>query len=71
MNGITTIGGEFLVNSYTTSDQSSSKITALIDGSYVIVWRSYLQDGAEGGIYAQRYSASKLLPNSWTDSRVV
>ncbi len=51
----TKVDNEFLVNSYITSYQSRSDVTALLDGGYVITWRSYGQDLHSSGIYAQRY----------------
>jgi len=54
----TRIGSEFQVNTYTASDQDETDITALNDGGFVITWRSYLQDGDNYGVYAQRYDAS-------------
>ncbi len=51
-------GGEFLVNSYTSSDQYLPAITALNGGGFVITWQSYGQEGSGGGIYGQRYDAT-------------
>jgi len=51
------VGGEFLVNTYTTSQQKYPSITALIDGGFVIAWQSYAQDGDIDGIFAQRYDS--------------
>ncbi|UVC10701.1 hypothetical protein IHQ71_09025 [Rhizobium sp. TH2] len=50
-------GTETLVNSYTTSDQSTPSVTALADGGWVVTWWSYGQDGGESGVYQQRYDA--------------
>jgi len=33
-------------------------VATLNDGSYVVAWTSYGQDGSVEGIYAQRFSAS-------------
>ena len=52
------VGSEFLVNSYTTSSQSYPSVSMAADGSFVISWYSYEQDGSEGGVYAQRYDSS-------------
>jgi hypothetical protein len=52
------LGNEFRVNTYTTGDQSTPAIAALIDGSFVVVWQSNIQDGSLNGIYGQRYAAS-------------
>ncbi len=51
-------GAEFRVNTYTTSDQAFPSISMDSDGDFVIAWQSYLQDGSEYGIYAQRFNAS-------------
>ena len=66
-------GGEFLVNSYTTGDQSSPAIAMNSVGDFVIAWASINQDKNDGtGIYAQRYSANgtiqgpEFLVNTYT-----
>ena len=54
------LGGEFLVNSYTTSDQSRSSVSVDPDGDFVVVWES---NGSSGGdtsfqsIQGQRFAA--------------
>jgi hypothetical protein len=48
-------GEEFLVNTTTQSHQSYPSIAGLSGGGFVIVWNSWLQDGA---IYGQSFSAS-------------
>jgi len=53
----TALGTEFLVNKYTTSDQTNSAVSALTGGGFVVTWQSKDQDGAGTGIYAQRYDA--------------
>lgn len=53
----TPIGGEFQVNSYTSSDQNEPAIAALTNGGFIITWKSDGQDGELGGIYAQLYGA--------------
>ena len=53
-----TVGTEFQVNTYTTSDQSRQSITSLSDGGFVIAWQSSGQDGSNYGTYAQRYNSS-------------
>jgi hypothetical protein len=52
------VGTEFRVNTYTTSNQQSSSITALGDGGFVVSWSSNGQDGSSNGIYAQLYDIS-------------
>lgn len=54
-----TFGDEFLVNSYTINSQENSSITALADGGFVVTWESWgAQDGADQGIFAQRFDAN-------------
>ena len=48
---------EFRVNSTTSNQQQDPEVAALADGSYVITWSSYEQDGSNWGVYAQRFSA--------------
>jgi len=54
----TALGGEFQINTYTNDSQSTSSVTGLSDGSFVVTWTSLGQDGAFGGIYGQRYAAN-------------
>jgi hypothetical protein len=51
-------GGEFRVNTYTTSFQTFSAIAMDADGDFVVTWQSYGQDGSNYGIYGQRYNAA-------------
>jgi len=50
-------GSEFRVNTYATSDQIWPTVTSLNNGSFVVVWQSYGQDGSSWGIYGQRYTS--------------
>lgn len=50
------VGGEFRVNTYTTSAQANAATAMDSDGDFVIAWQSYGQDGSGWGIYAQRYN---------------
>ncbi|WP_040476951.1 cadherin-like domain-containing protein [Paramagnetospirillum caucaseum] len=52
-----TLGGEFRVNTYSTNSQWEHQVTALTDGSFVVVWSSLSQDGSGYGVYGQRYSS--------------
>ncbi len=52
------VGSEFQINSYTANHQSSSSVTALTDGSFVVTWDASGQDGSESGVYGQRYTSS-------------
>ncbi|MBI3466515.1 MAG: hypothetical protein HY000_26165 [Planctomycetes bacterium] len=56
-------GSEFLVNTYTTSNQLSTCVAMDADSDFVIVWRS-LQDGDNYGVYAQRFNASGTAQGS-------
>ena len=51
-------GPEFRVNSLTAGDQSSPAVASDPDGNALIVWESFGQDGADLGVFAQRYDAS-------------
>ena len=52
------IGDEFLINTNQANDQLRPAITTLLDGSFVVVWQSALQDGSSYGIYGQHFSAN-------------
>lgn len=66
------LGSEFLVNTYTTNDQSNPSITGMKDGGFVVSWSSNNQDGSGSGIYVQRYDAigmaqgNEFLVNTFT-----
>lgn len=51
-------GSEFQVNTYTTNVQATSSIAALANGEFIVTWESNGQDGADYGIFAQRYNAN-------------
>ena len=53
----TPVGDEFRANTYTSSEQRYSSVTALNDGGFVVTWSSNDQDGSGDGIYGQRYAA--------------
>ena len=53
-NGTPT-GNEFAVNTYSNDYQWFGDLTVLDDGSFVVVWCSWEQDGDDGGIYGQRF----------------
>jgi hypothetical protein len=54
----TALAAEFQVNSYTSSYQSDPSLAAGADGSFVVAWRSYTQDGSADGVFAQRFGSS-------------
>jgi phosphoheptose isomerase len=66
------VGGEIQVNTYTTSAQRFPTVALESDGDFVIAWASYGQDGAQNGVFAQRFSAfgqrlaSEFQVNSFT-----
>jgi hypothetical protein len=51
-------GGEFRVNSYTTSSQRYPAIASDIAGNFVVAWQSSGQDGSGYGVFAQRYAGT-------------
>ena len=52
------IGGEFRVNSYTTSSQGAPAVAVGDADYFVVVWASLGQDGSDSGIFGQRFSIS-------------
>jgi Ca2+-binding RTX toxin-like protein len=54
-------GSEFQVNTYVTGVQARPVIATLANGGFVVAWQSDQQDGALGGVYAQRYTAQGTL----------
>ncbi|UCH49647.1 MAG: DUF4347 domain-containing protein, partial [Betaproteobacteria bacterium] len=50
------LGAEFLVNTYTSSDQLTPSVAMDAGGDFVVTWQSNLQDGSGFGIYAQRFA---------------
>jgi hypothetical protein len=66
------LGPEFQVNSYTTYSQRRPAVASHDDGSFVVAWRSYSQDGSDQGIFAQRFGAvgvptgSEFRANTYT-----
>ena len=52
------LGGEFQVNTYTTSHQGAPSVAADPNGDFVVTWRSFDgRDGSGAGIFGQRYLA--------------
>jgi len=70
------VGGQFQVNSYTTSYQWAPSVAANAQGDFVVVWESYGSSGTDLGysIQAQRHDAegmavgSQFQVNSYTTS---
>ena len=53
------LGSEFRVNTYTTLIQSGPSVVSTGSGDFVVVWQSgFGQDGAEYGVFGQRYASS-------------
>jgi len=52
------LGGEFRVNTYTSSVQRYPSVASDPSGDFVVVWRGAFQDGDSGGIVGQRYASS-------------
>lgn len=67
-------GGEFKVNTYTTSDQRLPSVAMDSTGNFVIAWQSFGQDGDQDGIYAKRFNnagavqGSEFKVNTYTTS---
>jgi hypothetical protein len=50
-------GEEFQVNTYTKSNQYDPAIAMDEKGNFVITWASWLQDGSDWGVFAQRFNS--------------
>jgi hypothetical protein len=70
-------GGEFLVNTYITSDQYGPAIATVSQGRFVVVWTSKGQDGSDPGVFGQRYTAAgtrlgaEFRVNTYTTNRQI
>lgn len=51
-------GVEFQVNSFATNAQAAASAAMGPNGDFVIVWRSYLQDGYQLGVFSKRFSSA-------------
>jgi len=51
------VGGDFRVNSHTTSYQHFSSVGVDAAGRLVVAWESAFQDGSERGVFGQRFEA--------------
>lgn len=63
-NSPTAVTSEFQVNTTTAAGQQEPDVAMAADGSFIIVWTSYNQDGDAYGIYGQRYNASGVAQGS-------
>ena len=57
-------GGEFSVNTYTTSVQLDARVASDANGNFVVVWGSNQQDGSSLGVFAQRFDATGATQGS-------
>jgi hypothetical protein len=51
------LGAEFQVSSYATGSQEYPVVAADRNGSFLVAWQSWGQDGDQDGVFAQRYDA--------------
>ncbi|UCF64077.1 MAG: T9SS type A sorting domain-containing protein [bacterium] len=51
-------GSNFLVNTTRTHTQTRPQVAIQSDGSFVVVWDSWNQDGSDRGVYGQRFDAN-------------
>lgn len=51
------LSGEIPVNTWTIDYQWYADVETFSDGGFAVVWCSWEQDGADGGIYMQRFNA--------------
>jgi S-layer homology domain len=54
------VGGEFLVNTFTTGRQYNPRIGQAADGRFVVAWTSDIIDGDRSGIVARRFDTSGI-----------
>ncbi|WP_109830830.1 putative Ig domain-containing protein [Reichenbachiella versicolor] len=57
-NGVAQKSDDILVNTETSSNQRHPSVGMDSDGDFVVTWQSYLQDGSDYGVYAQRFQLS-------------
>ncbi len=66
------VGNDFLVNTFTTGTQTNPDVAIDNNGSFVITWDSWYQDGSNKGVYAQMFDnngnkiGNEFLVNSTT-----
>jgi hypothetical protein len=53
-NGVASTN-EFLVNTVTLNSQTKPSADIFSDGSFIIVWESWFEDGSDRGIFAQKF----------------
>lgn len=52
------LGTEFQVNLYTPGDQTLPRVTANTDGSFIVAWSSFAEDGNVQGVFGRRYDST-------------
>jgi hypothetical protein len=52
------LGPELQVNVTTQASQNAGRVSVAADGTFVVVWNSYGQDGSGLGVFGRRFSAS-------------
>jgi hypothetical protein len=52
------VGGEFQINTFTTSQQRYPSVAIDVSGNTFIAWQSFSQDGGGYGIYGQRFNSA-------------
>ena len=52
------LGGDFVVNTYTTGGQGSAAVAMDAIGRFTVAWTSFTQDGSDHGVFAQRFAAN-------------
>jgi hypothetical protein len=57
-------GPDFELNSYMTGNQTEPSVSVDRQGGFTVSWRSELQDGAGGGVFAQRLDRAGFLVGS-------
>ena len=60
----TASGTDFQINTNTSGDQDTPKVSALSGGGFIVVWESAGQDGSGEGIYAQIYDSTGTVSGS-------
>jgi hypothetical protein len=52
------VGSEFRMNTYIAGDQNHVRVAHLSEGQFVVIWRSYNQDGSGWGVYGQVFDST-------------
>jgi hypothetical protein len=54
----TALGTEVTLNSYATANQESPSVAMAGDGSFLVVWESFLQDGDQDSVVGRAFDAA-------------